>query len=177
MRATLILGLAAVLLLGLGTTLRGDERDLAARVATLEQEVATLKARLDKIEGKKSPERRADRAATIEDLRALKDLAALTVMCEQIPMKDGALDIYGFVRIGDVIQPQYGIFRSKRLGTGPTDKEIEAGDYTNFPWERYRGDGKLEGPPVPLLWERKPDKEGKVLVALSDGTVVHREPR
>ncbi|HEX5135637.1 MAG TPA: hypothetical protein VFY93_01570 [Planctomycetota bacterium] len=95
----------------------------------------------------------------------------------QIPLKDGVFDPYAFVRRGDITRERYDVFRSARSGTGPTDEKIERGDYTNFPWERYRGDGRLEGPPFPLLWERTPDKEGRVLVAFSDGSVEYREPR
>ena len=47
-----------------------------------------------------------------------------------------------------------------------TDAQIARSNYANFPWERYRGDGKLDGPPFPLLREREFG-----IVGLSDGTV------
>lgn len=111
------------------------------------------------------------------DLRNLAGLLLLRSPGGTLPMKDGALDVYALVRNGDLKGENLKVLRSRRSGTGPTDEEIERGDYANFPWERYRGDGKLEGPPFPLLWERKPDDKGKVLVALSDGTVTYAEPR
>ena len=89
-------------------------------------------------------------------------------------MKDGALDPYVLFRDGVIVGINLRLFRSERSGPGPTDDEVARGDYTNFPWERYRGDGKLEGAPFPLLWEKTPDAEGKVLVGLSDGTVTIR---
>jgi len=180
-RTKVFLGLAVLLLLGLVTSLRGDDRGLEARVATLEKEVATLKARLDKLEGgAKKPERHVSRAATMEDLNSLRNLAGLVVVAEKVPMKDGALDVYAFVTAGDVTKDKYEIFRSKRLGTGPTDKEIEAGDYTNFPWERYRGDpAKLRsfrGGPRPVLWEKEPGADGKQVAAMSDGSAMLLTP-
>lgn len=92
-----------------------------------------------------------------------------------LPMKDGAFDPYEFVRRGDIPRGQYDLFRSGRMGTGPTDEEIERGDYTNLLWERYRGDGELGGPPFLLLWEKKPDKRGGRIVAFSDGSAKYLE--
>jgi hypothetical protein len=91
------------------------------------------------------------------------------------PVKDGAFDPYAFVRRGDVAPEQYGIFRSARSGTGPTDEEIERGDYTDFPWERYRGDGRKVGMHL-LLWEKAPDKRGGRVVANADGSAEYLEP-
>jgi len=90
-------------------------------------------------------------------------------------MKDGAFDQFAYARKGDIVDANFRLFRSERSGIGPTDDEIERGDYTHFPWERYRGDGRLEAPPFPLLWETKPDGKGKVLVALSDSSVRYVE--
>jgi len=93
------------------------------------------------------------------------------------PMKDGVFDPYEFARRGDIPREKYDLFRSERLGTGPTDEEIERGDYTNFPWERHRGefDRAPKAPPVLLLWEKVPDKHGGRLVALSDGSARYFE--
>lgn len=92
------------------------------------------------------------------------------------PMRDGALDVYAAVRSGEIIDRDFNVFRSARSGTGPTDDEIERGDYTSFPWERCRGGGTREGTPFPLLWERAPDDQGEILVALSDGHVYFMTP-
>lgn len=108
------------------------------------------------------------------DVNRLRDIVGIAVVQREIPMKDGAFDPYEFVRRGDILREEYSILRSERSGTGPTDEEIERGDYTNFPWERYRGDGKL-GLTFPLLWEKRPDKRGGTIVALSDGSVTYCE--
>lgn len=108
-----------------------------------------------------------------DDMNSLRQLAALLLERLQdgkLPMMDGALDVYVLVRNGDLRGANLKLLRSNRSGTGPTDEEIARGDYTHFPWERYRGDGKLEGPPFPVLWEKKPDENGRCLVALSDGS-------
>jgi len=112
-----------------------------------------------------------------EDTDSLRQLIGIVVGSGTLPMKNGAFDPYRFIKKGLVGVENLKIFNSCRAETGPSAEEIKDGDYTNFPWERYRGDGKLEGPPFPLLWEKKPDEDGKVLVGLSDGTVVYREPR
>jgi hypothetical protein len=170
-RTALLATLTALLLLGIGTSLRGEDKGLEARVATLEQEVATLKARLDKLEGARKPARRGDRVATIEDINNLRNLAALVVVSDKPPMKDGVLDPYAFVTKGDIVREQYKIFRSNRMGKGPTDEEIARGDYTNFPWERYRGEPrKLLGARIPLLWEKEPGADGQHVVCMSDGS-------
>lgn len=105
-----------------------------------------------------------------DDSNDLRNIVGLVVAARNLPLKDGAFDPYAFFRSGEIRAEYLWVFRSDRSKTGPTEEEVKRGNYTNFPWERYRGDGKLEGPPVPLLWEKGPDDDGKVLVGLSDGT-------
>jgi hypothetical protein len=118
-----------------------------------------------------APEPRADASRT-EDMDRMMELAHLVARAEALPLRDGAFDPYAFVGTGDITREGYVLFRSARLGKGPTDEQIERGDYTNFPWERYRGDGsetkKLVR--IPLLWEREPGPDGWHLVAWSDGS-------
>jgi len=116
-------------------------------------------------------------AERMEDTNNLRQIIGPVVDSGRLPIRDGAFDPYQLVAKGQHFRAGYRILWSKRSGTGPTDEEVERGDYTNFPWERYRGDGKLEGAPVPLLWEKTPDDRGKVLVAFSDGTVSYADPR
>jgi len=88
----------------------------------------------------------------------------------KLPLKDGALDVFVLVRSGKVGPEEFYLFRERR-GT-PTDEEIRRGDYTNFPYERYRGSGDLDPVhPVPLLWDKKPDAHGMFVVGLSNGSV------
>ena len=109
-------------------------------------------------------------AARREDTNNLRNIVGLVVLTKKVPLRDGAFDPYAFFLSGEIRRENLRVFESVRSKAGPTDKEIKRGDYTNFPWERYRGDGKLVGAPFPLLWEKKPDKNGMLLVGLSDGT-------
>ena len=111
----------------------------------------------------------------MEDTNNLRQLVGPVARSGKLPLKDGAFDPYALFRNGEVVGTNLKLFGSARSGTGPTDEEIERGDYTNFPWGRYRGDGNLEGPPFPLLWERKPDDKGKVLAGFSDGNVAYTD--
>lgn len=170
-RTALLAALTACLVLGIGSGLRGEPPALDARVAALEREVAAMKARLDRLEGGRKPERRAGRAATLEDISNLRNLVGMVVASDKPPMKDGALDPYAFVAKGDIAREQYGVFRSNRQDKAPTEEEIGRGDYTNFPWERYRGEpGKLRRARVPLLWEKEPGADGQHVVGMSDGS-------
>jgi hypothetical protein len=133
--------------------------------------------RVDRLEGKGGKLRltgRALRAAQLEDMNSVRNLVGLIVVTQTVgkpPTKDGALDVYFFVRKGDIAPKYYSVLRSARSETNPTDAEIERGDYTNFPWERYRGERRIDRPPaVPLLWDKQPDAEGKFVVGFSDGS-------
>ena len=104
-----------------------------------------------------------------EDMNRLREIAALLVAQSRLPMKDGKLDPYDLVRRGEIKPENYGLLRSSRFG-GPSDGEIEGGDYTNFPWERCGAPRPKGGAPYPLLWDKRPDEDGCVLAALSDGS-------
>lgn len=114
-----------------------------------------------------------EEVARRQDNNNLRNIVGLVVVMKKLPLKDGEFDPYAFFRSGEVRGEDLRVFHSAWLKTGPTEEEVESGDYTNFPWERYRGDGNLEGPPFPLLWEKKPDDDEKFLVGLSDGTAAY----
>jgi hypothetical protein len=106
-----------------------------------------------------------------DDVSSVRQIVGLIVVRGDLPMEDGALDPYYFVRNGDIAGKNIELLRSKRLGIGPTEEEIRRGDYTNFPWERYRGERTNIGPPFfPLLWGRL-NAKGWTLVGFSDGSV------
>jgi len=115
------------------------------------------------------------RTPILEDQNKLRQIVAHAIVARELPTKDGLFDPYELVRRGEITRDEYGLFRSERVGTGPTDEEIARGDYTNFPWERCGGDGRFRVLTFPLLWEKKPDKHGGTIVALSDGSVKYCE--
>jgi hypothetical protein len=117
-------------------------------------------------------------AARMEDMNRMRQLAGHAILAETFPLKDGAFDPYAFAATGDIARENYDMFRSARMGKGPTDEEVERGDYTNFPWERYRGDGseKKRFERVPLLWEKEPGADGQHVVALNDGSCLAMSP-
>jgi hypothetical protein len=81
--------------------------------------------------------------ARLETMNNLRNIAALIITSwKELPIEDGALDVYAIVRKGDVDRANYSIFRKKPL-PHPTDEEIESCDYTHFPYHRYRGSGEI----------------------------------
>jgi len=86
----------------------------------------------------------------------------------KLPMEDGVLDVYAIVRDGKIGREMYSLLRDPESGL-PTDEEIDRGDYTNFPYERYRGNGDWDPMhPVPFLWDKEPDVDGVFVVGMSD---------
>jgi hypothetical protein len=114
--------------------------------------------------------RRAMSQQRIEDRYSMRTIARLVIAGGKLPMKDGMFDPYALGR-GNVL-----LFRSARYGFGPTEEEVKAGDYARFPWARCKGPRKLDGPPFPMLWEREPDRDGRMLCVRSDGIVAVWDP-
>jgi len=112
------------------------------------------------------------RAQDMDNMRALTALLLLYSL-DGPPFKEGLVDVYALVRKGDIPKDRYRLLRSVRFDSGPTDEEIEKEDYTNFPYERFRGEWKRGGDDVPLLWDRKPDEKGGRLVGMSSGKVLY----
>jgi len=120
----------------------------------------------------------------LEDLNRLRMMAGLLVSLEDDPLApDGRIDLYEVLRseISDREQILE-MCRSSRTGKGPTWKEIEAGDYTNFPYQRRRGAvDRKSFVRVPVVWDREPsdrsirDHAKQRLVAFSDGSVEFEE--
>jgi hypothetical protein len=113
-------------------------------------------------------------AAKLEDMNRLRNIAGLCVCKmmdgEDMPLApDGRVDVYGIL-VESGAETVEACF-SARAGKGPTKAECEAGDYTNFPYQRRRGlpDPK-GGTHTPLLWERSPI-DGERLVGMCDGSV------
>ena len=82
---------------------------------------------------------------------------------------DGRLDVYRFVRREEITEEDFDVFASSRAGIRPTNAEIKAGDYTHFPFARYKGVTKRGVHVIPWLWERYPHPDGMRLVGFSHG--------
>jgi hypothetical protein len=107
-------------------------------------------------------------ASKVEDLSHVRDMVGLIAVCGKIPMKDGRVDVFAVA--GELDPSKYYVFRSARSGAGPSDEEIERGDYKNFPYERFRGQVKRgAAESVPLIWDKKPDARNGRIVGFSGG--------
>ena len=113
----------------------------------------------------------------VQDINGLRHMAGAalfaTTLDKAMPMaRDGRIDIYAMLKALDNPRDELVQFCfSARAGKGPSRAEFEAGDYTNFPYQRRRGPD-LKTPEVALIvWEREP-RSGERLVALYDGAAL-----
>lgn len=127
-------------------------------------------------------------AQRLEDMLDLRDIAALLVMAEEVPLApDGRIDVYAILRKEMTDSKKVvDTCTSARTGKGPTWKEIEAGDYGNFPYQRYKGARDRKSyVRVPVVWDRQPSDdspsrsspergEGR-LAAFSDGSAMFED--
>ncbi len=79
------------------------------------------------------------------------------------------VDVYLAVRRPD-IATHYLAYWSSRSGTGPSTEEILDGDYSKFPYTRFKGRVTHGEHRVPLLWDRDPQPNGRRLVGFNGGT-------
>ncbi|MCZ6571919.1 MAG: hypothetical protein ACE10D_05065 [Planctomycetota bacterium] len=116
----------------------------------------------------------------LQDINSVRNLASyLTLSGDPIPLAaDGRIDVYIFVRMGEIEgEDDLQVYVSALTGQGPTLEEMLAGDYTNFPYERYRGEVSPNELGVPLLWDKQPcrgDSTGRI-VGLTQGRCVFME--
>lgn len=120
----------------------------------------------------------------IEDMNDLRMMLGLMMVTNELPLApDGRIDVYEVLKQHVDPKQVVDLCNSSRSGKGPTWREIEAGDYTNFPYERRKGAFDRGSPVrVPLLWDRKPSDdwsprgsgEGR-LCAFSDGSAMFEE--
>jgi hypothetical protein len=114
-----------------------------------------------------------DIATQIEDLtkvRLMLEALHLGPLGDETPLAaDGKLNIYGvFLGDGRDVHEIARICRSSRTGEGPTAAQVEADDYTNFPYERHAGpvDPAVERV---LIWDPTPAEDGSRLVGTTGG--------
>lgn len=128
-------------------------------------------------------------AQRLEDTNDLRIIAGLLIIAEEVPLApDGRIDVYAVLReeFSANTKEIVDICTSSRTGKGPTVKEIEAGDYRNFPYQRYKGARDRKSyVRVPVVWDRAPydyrpprgkgGPERGRLVAFSDGSATFEE--
>ncbi|MCZ6571755.1 MAG: hypothetical protein O7C98_01155 [Planctomycetota bacterium] len=167
--------LVIVLLCGGLSSLQAEETagdEAQAKIKALERELAVLKRALAYFQGRSKPRTRASSRDLLSDLKNLRQLVVLVRLSrEGPPAADGRLDIYRFVRSEEIADEHFDVFTSHRCGIRPTNAEIKAGDYTHFPFGRYKGARVLGTlPATPWLWERYPHPDGQRVVGYSNGT-------
>ena len=185
MKGTTTLALA-VLLAGLGIGrlhAQDEEKDgLEARVESLEGAMEKMGARLQKTEafiaGLESVLRpaRAEKEKIIGEINQLRNIAQTMLAMDghRFPRrKNGLLAPLMLVLTGDLrMDVMEEIMKSPRSGVGLTVKEIKEQDYTKFPW--HCGGiwcRKATTKSTPMLWEKKADSKGKLVVAFTNGSV------
>ena len=112
--------------------------------------------------------------ATLTDLNRTRNLGFfLTHRKESLPVAaDGRIDVYDvfltslFARTQEDIDDLY---RSARLDFGPTLAEVRAGDYTNFPYQRFKG---VPSRGDPWLWDRRPVRGHRVIAFWASASVL-----
>ena len=136
-------------------------------------EAARLQERIEALEAALYPRGR-DRKLVTKDMSRMRKLAGLAAF-SKLTMRDGALDVYHVVASAPA-DKQLELLRSSRTGVGPSPSEIQKGDYTHFPYERFRGAAPpKKGEEVPILWDRVAHSDGTRLVALLTGVVKRME--
>ena len=127
---------------------------------------------------------------SVEDLNSLKQITRMMRDSPQIyTTPDGRIDVYRMMFAKREFDPnRLRLLYSERAGKGPSEPEVRAGDYRNFPWERARlddirrqwvrwsGEWSMQSQEQarPVIWEREP-LHGIYVVAFTDGSVVWRE--
>ncbi len=163
------LGIAAALCVGAFPLHVEEPKDgeLKSKVNALEAEVAVLKRALGYFQARFQTER--DRISDVNNMRNLASLLTLSSRKGPKLGADGRIDVYHFVRSEEIAEEHFSIFTSHRCGIRPTNAEIKAGDYTHFPFGRYKGAATTKVPMTPWLWERYPHPDGTRLVGYSSG--------
>jgi len=113
-------------------------------------------------------------ARQIQDINDLRQIVGIMLSRnDPAPLaKDGRIDVYRILRREqpDTRQIQ-DILHSSRADAGPSIAEIEAGDYSNYAYQRHLGPiDPRSSERVPVIWEREPTG-GEQVVAYSDGSV------
>ena len=103
----------------------------------------------------------AAKIADINQTRMLVGYLSRTHKKESPPVAaDGRIDVYAGLLVTTQAQVDE-IYRSERLDLGPTLAEVRAGDYTNFPYQRFKG---VPSRGDPWLWDKRPVRGQRFIV-------------
>ena len=163
----------AVLIVGLGRLDAGEDEVGLRRV---ERSLAAINERLARLEKDLAERRAFDLGVAARRSNNAKNLIrCLTAIGERDFPRDktGRVDLCGIVRAGVVeAHTAVELLRDERTGVGPSAAEIASGDHDRSPYDcggRWSvPDGKKA---LPVFWERRPDREGKIFVAYNNGAV------
>ena len=96
----------------------------------------------------------------IHDINNLRNLVSYLQVRGADPLAlapDGRVDVYVFVRTGEIEgEDDLQVYGNNATGQQPTLAEMLAGDYSNFGYERFRGEVSADAAGVPLLWDKQP---------------------
>jgi hypothetical protein len=112
-----------------------------------------------------------DHDAGLQDFNSIINLGRGLIGAGCPVGEDGHVDPYALLRTEDLSPSDMVMFcASIRQNKAPTLEQIEAGDYSEFPWERHWGPVDADRV-VPLLWENEADKSGYRIVAFTNGAI------
>ena len=116
-------------------------------------------------------------AAQLEDMNNVKQLIGSMVTHRAGAAPDGRLDVYGPLKKSVSDKSLWvEVCRSSRAQNGPTLAQIEADDYSQFPWQRAKAPFDWDSARVRvLLWDGNPQVRARRIVGLNS-TVVQTVP-
>ncbi|MHC4954069.1 MAG: hypothetical protein ACYTGZ_09275 [Planctomycetota bacterium] len=110
------------------------------------------------------------RGDEIDDKYNVKIMVGLMHIEQAGEAPDERVDVYGpLLRSVRDRERLVALCRSERSGIGPTLEQIEANDYSQFPYARAVGQFPLGTKDKAVLWDPLPQKTGKRIVGLSGG--------
>ena len=119
---------------------------------------------------------KSENEALVHDIETVRHLLhsalLLREMKGRLPMKDGRLDLYCLKRAGISPPITDEHFTAMRSEVNPSPGDVESENYERLPWDRYSGREPSNGiEDIPLIWEKRPDERGRVIVGLLSGSV------
>ena len=162
--------------------MQGEGEDsLESRVERLEARLNEVEARLEPSEAFIAGVERGLESVEVEKGHFVLEMTNIHAFAQsmhaldgdQFPCRpNGLLDPLALVRTGELsVEDAMRMLCSPRSGVEMTAKEIEKGDYTNFPW--HCGGSwciRESEEPRPMFWEKDADSKGKVIATFNNET-------